>query len=44
VQKACDLAVEIPMRGAVSSLNVSAAGAIVLYEAVRQRRAREREA
>jgi 23S rRNA (guanosine2251-2'-O)-methyltransferase len=26
------------MAGAVSSLNVSAAGAVVLYEAVRQRR------
>jgi 23S rRNA (guanosine2251-2'-O)-methyltransferase len=28
----------IPMAGGVSSLNVSAAGAIVLYEAFRQRR------
>jgi 23S rRNA (guanosine2251-2'-O)-methyltransferase len=29
----------IPMAGGVSSLNVSAAGAVVLYEAARQRRA-----
>jgi 23S rRNA (guanosine2251-2'-O)-methyltransferase len=28
------------MAGAVSSLNVSAAGAVVLYEAARQRRSR----
>ena len=28
----------IPMAGGVSSLNVSAAGAVVLYEAFRQRR------
>jgi 23S rRNA (guanosine2251-2'-O)-methyltransferase len=28
----------IPMAGGVSSLNVSAAGAVVLYEAARQRR------
>lgn len=33
----CDERVHIPMRGHVSSLNVSAAAAIMLFEAVRQR-------
>lgn len=39
VRKTCDHLVRIPMAGGVSSLNVSAAGAVVLYEAFRQRRA-----
>jgi 23S rRNA (guanosine2251-2'-O)-methyltransferase len=34
----CDKLVSIPMRGAVSSLNVSVATGICLYEALRQRR------
>jgi 23S rRNA (guanosine2251-2'-O)-methyltransferase len=34
----CDECVRIPLRGQVQSLNVSAAAAIVLFEAVRQRR------
>jgi 23S rRNA (guanosine2251-2'-O)-methyltransferase len=34
---ACDEAVVIPMREGVDSLNVSAAGAVFLYEAMRQR-------
>jgi 23S rRNA (guanosine2251-2'-O)-methyltransferase len=38
--KACDFRVRIPMRGRVSSLNVSVATAVVLYEALRQRAAR----
>lgn len=38
VRETCDDAAYIPMRGKVSSLNVSAAAAIVLYEALRQRR------
>ena len=40
VRKTCDQLLRIPMAGKVSSLNVSAAGAVVLYEASRQRRAR----
>ncbi len=39
VRKTCDHLLRIPMAGKVSSLNVSAAGAVVLYEAARQRRA-----
>jgi 23S rRNA (guanosine2251-2'-O)-methyltransferase len=35
----CDTLVSIPMGGAVESLNVSVATGVVLYEAVRQRRA-----
>jgi 23S rRNA (guanosine2251-2'-O)-methyltransferase len=37
VRERCDGLARIPMRGRVGSLNVSAAAAIVLYEAVRQR-------
>jgi tRNA G18 (ribose-2'-O)-methylase SpoU len=36
---ACDRMVRIPITGAASSLNAAEAGAIVLYEAARQRRA-----
>jgi 23S rRNA (guanosine2251-2'-O)-methyltransferase len=39
VRRNCDHLLRIPMAGGVSSLNVSAAGAVVLYEAARQRRA-----
>ncbi len=38
VRKTCDHLLRIPMACGVSSLNVSAAGAVVLYEAFRQRR------
>ena len=38
VRERCDFVANIPMAGHVSSLNVSAATAIVLFEAVRQRR------
>jgi 23S rRNA (guanosine2251-2'-O)-methyltransferase len=37
VKKTCDHLLPIPMAGAVSSLNVSVAGAVVMYEAMRQR-------
>ena len=36
VQNTCDYLISIPMEGQVSSLNVSVAGAIVLYERLRQ--------
>jgi 23S rRNA (guanosine2251-2'-O)-methyltransferase len=38
VRRACDAAAVIPMRGRVESLNVSTAGAVLLFEATRQRR------
>jgi 23S rRNA (guanosine2251-2'-O)-methyltransferase len=44
VKKKCDFLVSIPMLGKVPSLNVSVAGAVVMYELVRQRRAQERMA
>ena len=37
VKENCDMLVRIPMQGGVNSLNASAAGAILLYEVVRQR-------
>ena len=37
VRENCDFLVSIPMKGRISSLNASAAAAILLYEAVRQR-------
>ena len=37
VREKCDFLVSIPMKGKISSLNASAAAAILLYEAVRQR-------
>ena len=37
VKENCDVLVKIPMRGGVSSLNASAAGAVLLFEIVRQR-------
>jgi 23S rRNA (guanosine2251-2'-O)-methyltransferase len=38
VKKTCDHLLRIPMAGSVSSLNVSVAGAVVMYESARQRR------
>jgi 23S rRNA (guanosine2251-2'-O)-methyltransferase len=38
VKKTCDYLLRVPMAGQVSSLNVSVAGAVVMYEAMRQRR------
>ena len=37
VRENCDYVVNIPMRGKLSSLNVSVSAALLLYEAVRQR-------
>jgi 23S rRNA (guanosine2251-2'-O)-methyltransferase len=37
VRERCDTLVSIPVRGSIESLNVSVAGGIVLYEAIRQR-------
>ncbi|MGN1031762.1 MAG: 23S rRNA (guanosine(2251)-2'-O)-methyltransferase RlmB [Butyricicoccaceae bacterium] len=37
VREKCDFIVSIPMKGRVNSLNASAAAAVLLYEAVRQR-------
>ena len=37
VRENCDFIVSIPMRGKINSLNASAAAAVLLYEAVRQR-------
>lgn len=38
VEERCDVRARLPMAGAVSSLNASVAGALFLFEAVRQRR------
>ncbi len=37
VKKTCDHLLRIPMAGQIASLNVSVAGAVVMYEAMRQR-------
>jgi 23S rRNA (guanosine2251-2'-O)-methyltransferase len=40
VRRHCDVLVSIPLAGGVSSLNASVAGAVCLFEAVRQRQAK----
>jgi 23S rRNA (guanosine2251-2'-O)-methyltransferase len=42
VARACDVVLSVPMTGQVGSLNVSAAGAVLCYEVVRQRASRSR--
>ena len=37
VREKCDFLVSIPLHGQISSLNASAAAAVLLYEALRQR-------
>lgn len=37
VEERCDFKIRIPMKGRITSLNASAAAAVLLYEAVRQR-------
>jgi 23S rRNA (guanosine2251-2'-O)-methyltransferase len=44
VRRTCDHLLRIPMAGGVSSLNVSAAASVVLFEAFRQRRSKLRTA
>jgi 23S rRNA (guanosine2251-2'-O)-methyltransferase len=44
VRRTCDHLLRIPMAGGVSSLNVSAAASVVLFEAYRQRRNKLRAA
>ncbi len=41
VRKRCDFLVSIPMLGHVPSLNVSVAGAVVMYEIARQRQSKQ---
>ncbi|NBG89034.1 23S rRNA (guanosine(2251)-2'-O)-methyltransferase RlmB [Isachenkonia alkalipeptolytica] len=40
-KKKCDFLVKLPMEGAISSLNASVAGAVLMYEVVRQRKTKE---
>ncbi|HHW31067.1 MAG TPA: 23S rRNA (guanosine(2251)-2'-O)-methyltransferase RlmB [Clostridiaceae bacterium] len=37
IKESCDFLVKIPMKGKISSLNASVAGAVVMYEILRQR-------
>ena len=37
IRESCDFVVSLPMRGKISSLNASVAGAVVMYEILRQR-------
>lgn len=41
VRENCDLMVSLPMMGEVSSLNAAVAGAVVMYEILRQRKSRK---
>ena len=41
IRESCDFIVSLPMHGRISSLNASVAGAIVMYEVLRQRENRD---
>jgi len=43
VKKHCDFATSIPQEGPVTSLNASVAGAVVMYEAFRQRKMKKEQ-
>jgi 23S rRNA (guanosine2251-2'-O)-methyltransferase len=43
IGESCDLKVRLPLVGAIDALNAAVAGSIVLYEALRQRRATQRQ-
>jgi 23S rRNA (guanosine2251-2'-O)-methyltransferase len=43
IRKKCDKILTIPLLGSITSLNVSAAASIFLYEVVRQRKTQENE-
>jgi 23S rRNA (guanosine2251-2'-O)-methyltransferase len=43
IGESCDLKVRLPLVGAIDALNAAVAGSIVLYEALRQRRAAQRQ-
>ncbi len=40
-KKKCDFLVKLPMEGAIASLNASVAGAVLMYEVLRQRKLKE---
>lgn len=42
VRESCDILVRLPMFGSINSLNAGAAGAVLMYEVVRQRLARNK--
>ncbi|MDR3288909.1 MAG: 23S rRNA (guanosine(2251)-2'-O)-methyltransferase RlmB [Peptococcaceae bacterium] len=42
VRETCDELIRLPMRGEISSLNVSAASSVILYEILRQRMTKQR--
>ena len=43
VRERCDFLLQLPMQGRITSLNAAVAGSIVLYEVLRQRKARASE-
>ena len=43
IRRECDFLLSIPMLGKISSLNVGVAGAVFLYEALRQKRSVDKD-